>query len=323
MPTRISLLLSFSILLASFPGSAQRSSGFASHRSFGSGRAMGHFGRGGCSSGGASRAFARPYGFRGPRLSSPSRFFSGPGFRSRTAIPRNSFVPRPPDGRWDVRSPQRSEQPTESRAAVAREDDSQPSTEHERRFQPTTERSSLSVSRQPSQAGRTSLGFRRMSRFVPRPPLPSSRAAGSIHVSNVGTFAIADPPNSLPSQFVLHLSSFANPLLFRRSLFFSSVSFNPFFARPLFVSPFFFNPFSPFFFGSFFVDPFLFPQPFLFSPFFSPTFFFPQPFFFSVFVSNSFFLPQPPLFSPFFSSRFIVQDPFLVSSFSRRPLVFR
>src|SRR5262250_1741912 len=98
MPTRFSLILGLSFLLASLPAAPQRNNGFAARGGFRGGPSMGHFSRGSnFGFGSTPRAFARPYGFRSFRSPSPRRSFLEPEFHGRTATPRSSSVPRPPE----------------------------------------------------------------------------------------------------------------------------------------------------------------------------------------------------------------------------------
>jgi hypothetical protein len=316
MPTRAWLILSLCILCG-FPCPAQRSSGFGSRGSFGGGRAMSHFGRSApFASAGANRSFVRPpfsHRFRDSRSLPPTGFFGEREFasRTRTEIRRSPSVPRPPDQTSHSGFAQRSDQVSESSGALTHEG-ARPSLEREERFQPTTGRSRLSVPRPPGSLTKNdSLGRRRpyvrlqrVSRFVPRPPLPGS-TDGKIHFTNLATSRIPGSRNFLPSRFLFQSSPLSNPFFFRRPLFFSSFFFDPFLFNPFFFNPFFFDPF-------------------LFNPFFFNPFFFPQPFFLSISFSNPFFFSQPLTFAPFFSGGpLLLQSPFLISSFSRAPFVFR
>src|SRR5262249_55939436 len=121
MPTRLSLILGLSILLASLPGASQRNSGSGPRGGFRGGPSMGHFSRGSNFGFGNSRPrpFGRPYRFRSFRPPASGRFFREPKFHSRTASPRSSSVPRPPE---DLRFSQRTDGASESRAPVSHEE---------------------------------------------------------------------------------------------------------------------------------------------------------------------------------------------------------
>src|SRR5262249_1504653 len=106
MPTRLSLILDLSILLASLPSASQRNNGFATRGGFhGGGPSTGHFSRGtNLGFRNTTHAFARPYGFRSFRSASPGRFFQEPEFHSRAVNPGSYSVPRPPDLRFSQRT---------------------------------------------------------------------------------------------------------------------------------------------------------------------------------------------------------------------------